>query len=123
MKIVSIEPTPSPHSMKINVNKELPTGENYNYKNDDDLTDAPEYVRKLFEIGGVKNIYRVVDFIALARAPKVPWEDILPQVKDVLGTEESLDDLKFTEADEPKTDYGQVWKGKWTTLNLKCACK
>ena len=108
MKIVSIEPTPSPHSMKINVNEELPAGENYNYKSSDDLTDAPEYVRKLFEIEGVKNIYRVVDFIALARAPKVPWEEILPQVRDVLGTEESLEELEFVAANEPKQDYGQV---------------
>ncbi len=35
MRIVSIEPTPSPHSMKINVSEELPAGENYNYKHTD----------------------------------------------------------------------------------------
>lgn len=108
MRIVSIEPTPSPHSMKINVSEELPAGENYNYKHTDDLTDAPLYVQKLFQIQGVKNIYRVVDFIALARAPKTPWEEILPQVRDVLGTDEDLDELEFLETSAPATDFGEI---------------
>lgn len=90
MKIVSIEPTPSPHSMKINVNETLPPNETYNYSDKDDITHAPNYVQELFAIDGVKNIYRVVDFIALARNPKIPWEELLPQVRNVLGTEETF---------------------------------
>lgn len=108
MKIVSIEPTPSPHSMKINVSEELAPGENYNYKDTDDHTDAPAYVQALFKIEGVKNIYRVVDFIALARAPKVPWEELLPQVRDVLGTEEELDELDVHTTQTPTTDFGEI---------------
>ena len=108
MRITSIEPTPSPHSMKINVSEELPAGENYNYKASDDLTNAPEYVKELFQIDGVKNIYRVVDFIALARAPKVPWEELLPQVREVLGTEENPEDLHMQETSEPTQNFGQI---------------
>ena len=108
MRIVSIEPTPSPHSMKINVNEELAAGENYNYKQDDDLTNAPEYVQELFRIEGVKNIYRVVDFIALARSPKSAWEDILPKVRESLGTEEEIDDLHMPEASETTKDFGVI---------------
>ncbi|WP_087974425.1 conserved virulence factor C family protein [Oceanobacillus rekensis] len=91
MKIVSIEPTPSPHSMKINVNVELPSGENYNFNEKDNLEKAPNYIKQLFAIEGVKNIYRVVDFIALARNPKTPWEELLPKVRDVLGTGEDIE--------------------------------
>ncbi|WP_156290322.1 conserved virulence factor C family protein [Oceanobacillus salinisoli] len=90
MKITSIEPTPSPHSMKINVSEELPAGVSFNYTDKDSLSDAPDYVKQLFAIEGVKNIYRVVDFIALARNPKTPWESILPEVRKVLGTEENV---------------------------------
>lgn len=74
MKIKSIEPTPSPYSMKINVTETLPDGQTENYKLGDDLTDAPTYAKQLFEIEGVKDLYRVIDFIALERNPKVPWE-------------------------------------------------
>lgn len=108
MKIVSIEPTPSPHSMKINVNEELPAGENYNYKHSDDLTNAPEYVSTLFQIEGVQNVYRVIDFIALARSPKVAWEVILPKVRETLGTEEEAAALSLPETSKQSEDYGVI---------------
>lgn len=88
MKIVSIEPTPSPHSMKINVREQLPDGETHNYKLGDNLKDAPPYVTDLFKIEGIINIYRVVDFLTIARRPRVAWETILPAVRETLGTEE-----------------------------------
>src|SRR5690625_5783654 len=94
MKIVSIEPTPSPHSMKINVDEHLADGETLNFKKGDALADAPQYIKELFEIEGIINVYRVVDFVTIARQPRARWEDILPQVRQLLGTTESADDLQ-----------------------------
>ncbi|WP_339284762.1 conserved virulence factor C family protein [Oceanobacillus sp. FSL K6-3682] len=110
MRIVSIEPTPSPHSMKINVNETLPPDETYNYSDKDDLAHAPEYVQELFALEGVKNIYRVIDFIALARNPKTPWEELLPQVRNVLGTEEAFDqqDELSNAPQAPSEAFGEV---------------
>lgn len=102
MKIVSIEPTPSPHSMKINLDEELPDGKNLNYKQSDNLQEAPAYIRQLFTIDGVKNIYQVTDFIALARSPKHTWEAILPEVRKALGTVET----------EDTTDHPYHWKSE-----------
>ena len=34
MNIISIEPTPSPNTMKINLTEELPAGKSNNYKKD-----------------------------------------------------------------------------------------
>lgn len=108
MEIISIEPTPSPHSMKINVNEELPSGENYNFNEKDNLEDAPSYIKQLFTIEGVKNIYRVVDFIALARHPKTPWEELLPKVRGVLGT--AGDEVNYPAPAKQATDnaFGEV---------------
>ncbi|MDC3416202.1 conserved virulence factor C family protein [Aquibacillus salsiterrae] len=109
MKIVSIEPTPSPHSMKINVTETLPMGENSSYKLGDDLETAPDYIQKLFAIEGVKGIYRVIDFIALERNPKIAWESILPHVREVLGTEENIADFYSNEkAEVSDTAYGEI---------------
>ncbi|WP_188455946.1 conserved virulence factor C family protein [Virgibacillus oceani] len=88
MKIVSIEPTPSPYSMKINLDEQLADGKTENYKLDDDLSTAPSYILELFNINGVKGIYRVINFIALERNPRVAWEEILPDVRNVLGSRE-----------------------------------
>ncbi|GAA0499593.1 conserved virulence factor C family protein [Salinibacillus aidingensis] len=85
MKIISIEPTPSPNSMKIILSEPLPEGETYNYKPDDNLDNAPSFIKDLFAIEGVKNIYHVADFIALDRNPRLAWEEILPKVREVFG--------------------------------------
>lgn len=94
MKIVSIEPTPSPHSMKINVTEELAPSESYNYTKKDQAKDAPEYVQALFHIQGIINIYRVADFFTIARHPRTPWEEILPQVRETIGTDPSFTEIK-----------------------------
>ncbi len=41
MRIVSIEPTPSPNSMKINLDESLPQSETYNYTKDGDISSFP----------------------------------------------------------------------------------
>lgn len=99
MKIVSIEPTPSPYSMKINVDEQLPEGETLNYTIDDDKQAAPAYIQALFQVNGVKGLYRVIDFITLERNPRVPWEEILPKVRELLGsTEANKESIPKTQA-------------------------
>lgn len=104
-----MEPTPSPYSMKINVDEQLADGQTENYKQTDDLSTAPEYIQALFAIHGVKGLYRVIDFITLERNARVPWEDILPEVRKVLGSEEETTDL-FTIGSSNNSDdaFGEV---------------
>ena len=110
VKITSIEPTPSPHSMKINVSEHLSDGETLNYKLGEDLSDAPDYIKQLFDIDGVINIYRVVDFITIARHPRTPWESILPAVRETLGTEEDESTVipKHRETSPEDPAFGEV---------------
>src|SRR5690625_7603391 len=104
--------------MKINVTEELPDGESLNFKHTDILTEAPEYIQKLFEIDGIINIYRCFDFITIARQPRTPWEEILPQVRQVLGSkEENVDKSQKTTSksaentDREITMYVQMLRG------------
>ncbi|PAF17912.1 conserved virulence factor C family protein [Terribacillus saccharophilus] len=85
MKIVTIEPTPSPYSMKIVVDDMLPMGSSFDYKRETYSSGNPDYVQALFQIEGVKGIYRVADFLALERSPKTAWETILPAVRGAFG--------------------------------------
>lgn len=89
MKIVSIEPTPSPHSMKINLDQSLPKGVSRSYTHEN-AADAPEYIHQLLAIDGVKSIFQVLDFITIDRYPKSDWPLILEQVRHVFGDGESL---------------------------------
>jgi len=111
VNIVSIEPTPSPNSMKVNLSESLPDGDTRNYKQGDNLQEAPAYIQKLLHIEGVKSLYHVMDFIALDRHPKHKWEDILPEVREVLGTEEgseTTEQNKETESSSSDDAFGEV---------------
>ncbi|SDM17037.1 conserved virulence factor C family protein [Sediminibacillus halophilus] len=108
MKLVSIEPTPSPHSMKINVDEELPAGQNHNYKQGDDLLSAPDYIQALLNIEGVKGIYRVADFLALERHPKYAWETILPAARQIFGEAQEEPAESSGVGQIPEDAFGEV---------------
>ncbi len=101
MKIKGIEPTPSPNSMKINMDEALPGNERYNYTKEN-LDDAPDYIKEIFKVEGVKSVYHVADFIALDRHPRADWEDVLAGVREVFG--DSDDQLSEASGQEKKED-------------------
>src|SRR5690625_2553879 len=96
--------------MKINVNECLDDGDTLNYKIGDDLTDAPKYIQKLFEINGVNGIYRVIDFITIQRHPRIAWEVILPKINDLLGgdTNESIEKIFAPTVQSGEDAYGEI---------------
>ncbi len=103
MKIVSMEPTPSPYSLKVNVDEILEDGNLLEYKHDDDLSEAPDYIKALFRIEGIKGIFRVIDFMTIERDPRVNWEDILPRVVETIGAVGEVEDL-FSQAIESERE-------------------
>jgi hypothetical protein len=84
MKIISIEPTPSPNSMKLNMDEALPAGKRITYTRED-ASSAPEHIRRLLKIEGVKSLYHAADFIALDRIAKGDWQFILARAREVFG--------------------------------------
>lgn len=106
MEIISIEPTPSPLSMKIVVNEALPSGKNERYTKENIMAEAPDYAKKLIAIEGVKGFYRVADFIAIDRDPKIDWKPILSKVRQAFG-EEDVDEHP-EEAQASLEGFGEV---------------
>lgn len=111
MRIVSIEPTPSPLSMKLTVDEALPSGVRMTYypvKADE----APEPLNRLLRIEGVSSLYRAADFIALDRMPGGRWQSILAEARSILGTADGAalagsDDLDHAKEDESDR-YGEI---------------
>ncbi|WP_342538173.1 conserved virulence factor C family protein [Sporosarcina sp. FSL K6-1540] len=105
MKIVTIEPTPSPNSMKIVLDTELPKGTSHNYKKSDAET-ASYPASALLNIHGVKGIYHVMNFMAVERIGNVAWESILADVQAVFNEEKSDQTESMEEIDD---NYGEVY--------------
>ncbi|WP_416149765.1 conserved virulence factor C family protein [Salipaludibacillus sp. HK11] len=102
MKIISVEPTPSPNTMKFTLNESLAQGTANNYT-DKNKHEGPSFVKDIFEIEGVKGVYHVADFIAVERNAKVDWKVILPKVRHVFG--EVADEEDSTNVDD---HFGEV---------------
>jgi hypothetical protein len=84
LKIKAIEPTPSPNTMKINLDEELPMGKSHNYKKETS-SDAPAIIQSILQIEGIKGVYHVADFLAVERNVKYNWQDLLPKVRQAFG--------------------------------------
>lgn len=84
MNIKSIEPTPSPNTMKINLDEELPMGASHNYK-PETSEGAPAVIRSILQIEGIKGVYHVADFLAIERNAKYDWKMLLPKVRQAFG--------------------------------------
>lgn len=84
MKLLSIEPTPSPNTMKLNVDVRLEQGVWHNYMKDK-ANEAPPLIAKLLEIAGVKAVFHASDFLAIDRRGNADWAAILDGVQSAFG--------------------------------------
>ncbi|ANF98277.1 virulence factor [Paenibacillus bovis] len=84
MKIISIEPTPSPNTMMLRLDEELPQGIRKTYTLDNERS-APSFIREMLHINGVKSVFHTADFVALDRRASADWSAILNEVQDKLG--------------------------------------
>ncbi|WP_017814290.1 virulence factor [Paenibacillus shenyangensis] len=84
MKIISIEPTPSPNTMMLRLEEELPQGIRKTYTLDNERS-APSFIREMLHINGVKSVFHTADFVALDRRASADWSAILNEVQDKLG--------------------------------------
>ncbi|HEU4419999.1 MAG TPA: virulence factor [Planctomycetota bacterium] len=90
MKLVSIEPTPNPNSMKLNLAESLPKGASRTYTAADQ-SDCPDYIARLLEVPGVKSLFHMADFIAVQRHPSASWQPLLAAARRALGAEGAED--------------------------------
>ncbi len=104
MRIVAIEPTPSPNTMKVILNEELPAGKSNNYKKDT-IDTAPTIIKEVLNIEGVKGVYHVADFLAVERNAKYDWPGILAQVRTIFG--ESVEETQPNQMTSGK-GFGEV---------------
>ncbi|OAH55818.1 MULTISPECIES: conserved virulence factor C family protein [Bacillaceae] len=122
MKILKIEPTPSPNTMKVILDEELAAGKSTNYK-PETAEHAPDVIKAILTIEGIKGVYHVADFIALERNGRYDWQEVLPKVRAAFGEGDSEAGAARPELDhfgEVET-FIQVYKGVPIQLKLVSA--
>ncbi|TDF97164.1 virulence factor [Paenibacillus piri] len=106
MKLISIEPTPSPNSMKLTVDEMLPRGVRQTFKADE-TGRAPEPLNGLLAIEGVRSVFRTADFIALDRKPGADWAAILAAARQLLQADRGADPTA-AQAITPAAGFGEA---------------
>lgn len=106
MKIISIEPTPSPNTMKINLDASLPDGHRYAYLKKSSLP-VPNFIQQLLDIPGVDQIFHVANFLAITRHSKADWYPILSKTRELLGDSLTPSALVI-ESSIDESHYGQA---------------
>ena len=91
MKITSIETTPNPNSMKLNLDQNLGTAITYTTQS----ASPPDFVQQLLKVGGLQSVFVCSDFVTLNKDPRVDWRPILEKASAVLtGNEQTSSDAK-----------------------------
>lgn len=99
MKIVKIEPTPSPNTLKIVLDYKRPDLTSVTYKEVEKSN--PSFINDILKIDGVKSIFHALDFISIDKKPKFDFEQMLPSLKRVF-------DEEVVEVNEPTIDNGEM---------------
>ncbi len=108
MKLISIEPTPNPNSMKLNLDESLSKGVSRTYTTADRAA-CPDPIGKLLDVPGVKSLFHLADFIAVERHARSDWQGILAGVRRAFGEvpEPAVVAAAGTMAEPPAT-FGEV---------------
>ncbi|GGH39081.1 virulence factor [Paenibacillus segetis] len=105
MKIVFIEPTPSPNSMKLHLDESLAPGIRKTYNQDNERS-APAWISRLLNIPGVKSVFHTADFVALDRKGNADWAAILSQVQEQFG--QDTVESAWNPGNEEPVGYGEA---------------
>ncbi len=85
MTLVSIDTTPNPNSMKLNLSNVHGISGTFTQETADS---APQVIQPLLDIKGIVSVYATADFLTLNRDARVDWQSILKAAKQVFAEQE-----------------------------------
>ncbi len=85
MQLKSVETTPNPNSMKLNLDEQLGTAVTITAE---DCSNAPDWVQRLLQIRGLQSVFLCANFITLNKDPRADWKPILESATAVVTGQE-----------------------------------
>ncbi len=90
MQLRSIETTPSPHCIKLNLNEVVST-KALTLTQGATKPDAPAFAQQLLAIESVQSVFLFQDFITLTRQGNADWQPILAKAAGIIGVAKDAD--------------------------------
>ena len=82
MRLISVETTPNPNSMKLNLDEQLGSARTYTSTSQEG---CPTFVAALLAVPGVQSIFVCQDFVTLNKDPRMDWRLIIERATSVLS--------------------------------------
>lgn len=101
MQLLSIETTPSPNCIKLNLNQSV-SAKALTLEQGIDQTDAPAFARQLLEIDAVQSVFLINDFITLTRKGNADWQPILAKAARIIGVADTADAKLLAQVSQPQ---------------------
>ncbi|MGH2412648.1 MAG: virulence factor [Microcystaceae cyanobacterium] len=95
MKLSSLETTPNPNCMKLNLDEQI-VEKPVSLQRGQTLENLPDAVKQVLEIEGVREAFLASNFITLTRQSHIDWPPILQQAARLLGVTENADTERLT---------------------------
>ncbi|MFG6102240.1 virulence factor [Leptothoe sp. EHU-05/26/07-4] len=100
MQLLSIETTPSPNCIKLNLDGTI-SPKALTLDKGSTVPDTPAVIQQLLTIEGVKSVFAVQDFITLTRQGSSDWQSILAKAAKAIGIADNADAKLLTQVAEP----------------------
>lgn len=111
MKLSSLETTPNPQCMKLNLDETI-AEKPLTLHPGDSCDQVPESVAQLLEIEGVREVFLSSSFIAVIRQSQADWESILSQAAKVFGIAENADTELLSQSQAQSEENGSKELGE-----------
>jgi len=100
MRLLSIETTPSPNCIKLNLDKSI-SDKALTLQKGDPAPDTPEWLQPLLAIGAIQSVFVVKDFVTLTRKGTSDWQPILAEAAALIGVADHADSKLLTQLTQP----------------------
>ena len=84
MHLKSVETTPNPNSMKLNLDGNVGAAVTYTST---DKSACPKFISDLLGITGIQSVFACQDFLTLNKDPRCNWQNILREAKAIMSGE------------------------------------
>ena len=119
MRLLSIETTPSPNCIKLNLDETISdkalTLQKGGHSKGDHSTNAPDWVQQLLAIEAIQSVFVLKDFITVTRQGHSDWQPILAKAAELIGIADNADSkllAQLTQAEHStETDLGTPASG------------
>ncbi|MBX3149589.1 virulence factor [Candidatus Obscuribacterales bacterium] len=105
MQLKSVETTPNPNSMKLNLSETLEVTKTYSAE---DNANCPPFIIELLAITGVKSVFACNDFVTVTRDPRSDWKTILEQATQLFEAGTTSPEVPASGIREAFEKEGQV---------------